>query len=241
MSIEQEVRLLKGYALLSSLVLAVIVFLLFRPLERQRFVELDVERINVVEPDHRLRMVISNRDRAPDPILDGRALKRQGGNPPGIIFFNDEGDERGGLVYGNAGVSLNFDKYKQGELLRLTYSEDPQGSSGGFMMLDRPNQPPTASEVETMAAEEARLRSLPAPERQAAIDTIMDNAAEKGETLGGAVRVFAGKTRDGLAVLDLSDAVGRPRLRLAVTAQGAATLQFLDERGRVLETVQGKR
>jgi hypothetical protein len=47
----------------------------------------------------------------------------------------------------------------------------------------------------------------------------------------GATRVFVGKNRERDAVLGLSDARGRERLRLIVTAQGAARIEFLDESG----------
>lgn len=57
---------------------------------KQEFDELTVRRINVVEPDGTLRMVISNHDALP---RDGQG-NRQGQNQRpggGILFHNDEG------------------------------------------------------------------------------------------------------------------------------------------------------
>jgi hypothetical protein len=87
----------------------------------QRFDEIDVHRINVREPDGTLRMVISNHTRLPGVIVRGKE------NPPvdrpyaGMLFYNDEGTENGGLVFGghlnangevvDAGVALSFDRY----------------------------------------------------------------------------------------------------------------------------------
>lgn len=87
----------------------------------QRFDEIDVHRINVREPDGTLRMVISNHARLPGVIVRGKE------NPPvdrpyaGMLFYNDEGTENGGLVFGgrrdangdivDSGVSLSFDRY----------------------------------------------------------------------------------------------------------------------------------
>jgi hypothetical protein len=87
----------------------------------QRFDEIDVHRINVREPDGTLRMVISNHARLPGVIVRGKE------NPPvdrpyaGVLFYNDEGTENGGLVFGghrnangevvDAGVALSFDRY----------------------------------------------------------------------------------------------------------------------------------
>src|SRR5437588_11144496 len=87
----------------------------------QQFDEIDVHRINVREPDGTLRMVISNHARLPGVIIRGKE------NPPvdrpyaGMLFYNDEGTENGGLVFGghgtangevvDAGVNLSFDRY----------------------------------------------------------------------------------------------------------------------------------
>ena len=87
----------------------------------QQFDELDVHRINVREADGTLRMVISNHARLPGVIVRGKE------NPPvdrpyaGMLFYNDEGTENGGLVFGghrnennevvDAGVALSFDRY----------------------------------------------------------------------------------------------------------------------------------
>jgi hypothetical protein len=83
--------------------------------------EIDVHRINVREPDGTLRMVISNHARLPGVIVRAKE------NPPvdrpyaGMLFYNDEGTENGGLVFGghrnangevvDAGVALSFDRY----------------------------------------------------------------------------------------------------------------------------------
>jgi hypothetical protein len=47
--------------------------------------------------------------------------------------------------------------------------------------------------------------------------------------------VFVGKTREKAAALTLSDPQGRPRLQLMVDAQGVAKLEFLDEKGNIVQ------
>jgi hypothetical protein len=87
----------------------------------QQLDEIDVHRINVREADGTLRMVMSNHSRLPGVIVRGKE------NPPvdrpyaGMLFYNDEGTENGGLVFGghrnaagevvDAGVALSFDRY----------------------------------------------------------------------------------------------------------------------------------
>ncbi len=60
--IEKEVRVLKIYAAIATLACAVFCLSAFvLQTKKQKFEEIDVERINIVEKDGKLRMVISRR------------------------------------------------------------------------------------------------------------------------------------------------------------------------------------
>ena len=88
----------------------------------QDFDEITVHRIRVVEPDGTLRMVISNYDGLPSNARGGQGQNRRPG--AGILFYNNEGVENGGLIFGghrdaqgkivDSGVSPSFDKYGAG-------------------------------------------------------------------------------------------------------------------------------
>src|SRR5690349_11604333 len=114
--LERDVRFLKIYAAAATLLCSVFVLAAFAQARNQKFDEIDVERINIVEKDGRLRMVISNRERQHPGISNGKLIPRPDGRPPGMIFFNHKGDESGGLVFDEAGgensqfESLTFDK-----------------------------------------------------------------------------------------------------------------------------------
>ena len=117
--LQKEIRFLKVYAaVLTAMLTAVVICGFTRAPEKMKFDEIDVARINIVEKDGTVKMVISNKERAPDAIIGGKAYPRQGGNSPGIIFFNDKGDECGGLVFAGddrggknaAGSALLFDQ-----------------------------------------------------------------------------------------------------------------------------------
>ena len=89
---EKEVRFLKAYAVVATLVGAVFVLTAFTS-GKQKFEEIDVERINVVEKDGSLKMVISNKERQHPGVMDGKTISRIGrSRPPGILFFNGIGD-----------------------------------------------------------------------------------------------------------------------------------------------------
>lgn len=197
--------------------------------------ELTVERINVVESDGAVRLVISNRTRAPDPVVGGKAGKRSGGNQAGLIFYNDEGDECGGIVYwgrsqdgrhGQGGAVL-FDQYRQDQVCGIIHENFDGVGHAGLHVWDRPDQ-----FLDDVVEEHQAVLDLDdGPEKRAALE----NLRQQG-TFGRA-RLFAGKTRDAEAVVELRDAEGRVRLRLAVRPQGDAAVEFLDEAGQVTNRV----
>src|SRR5258708_3729433 len=59
----------------------------------EKFTEINVERINIIEADGRVRMVLSNRERSPAPMYKGKPFAYQGGTRAGVIFYDDEGTE----------------------------------------------------------------------------------------------------------------------------------------------------
>ena len=61
-----------------------------------------------MEPDGKYRMVISNRPRSIGPIYKNKPFGYEGGGRPGMIFFNDEGTENGGLTF--TGSTCTSDK-----------------------------------------------------------------------------------------------------------------------------------
>jgi len=74
--LQRDVRFLKAYSLIITLLLAVVAFTtMTRADQKPKFEEIDVERINVVEKDGKVKLVISNKDRFPDPVIKGRAIR----------------------------------------------------------------------------------------------------------------------------------------------------------------------
>ncbi|MBV8252090.1 MAG: hypothetical protein JO154_05735 [Chitinophaga sp.] len=71
----REVCFLKIYTLILSPLLLVFLFMGFRSdFGKQRFEEIVVERINVVEKDGTLKMVISNGERQHSGLVEGKML-----------------------------------------------------------------------------------------------------------------------------------------------------------------------
>lgn len=229
--LEKEVRFLKIYALGATLFCAVFFLSAFAfQNKRQKFAEIDVERINIVEKDGKLRMVISNQERQHPGIVNGKIIKRDGPRSPGMIFFNHLGDEMGGLIFGDNGGNghagtFTFDKVRNDQTMGFRYLESDNGTyQSGLEMWQQPNIP-----ADVMYAKyEAANKIADEKARKAAIQALVDNNELTAN------RLFLGKRRDNSTMLVLYDIKGRPRIRMQVAPDGAPKLDFLDETGKVI-------
>jgi hypothetical protein len=232
----RELRLLKGYAVVMTLLFGGLTVSAFRQAEQnQRFGEIDVERINVVEPDGRLRLVISNRARSIGPIYKGQPFGYPGGTRPGLIFFNDEGTENGGLVFNgqeqpdgsySSNVGMSFDQFNQDQVVVLSYADENGTKRMGLTINDR-------AHVDIFDMVQARDSIMRMPEGPARDAALREWAAPRNGVPLSAQRVYVGRDPSKAAVVNLSDPMGRPRIRMRVDSSGTPSLEFLDETGRV--------
>lgn len=194
--------------------------------------ELDVQRINLVEPDGTLRMVISDKARFPGLIVKGKEYPHPRPQA-GMLFFNDEGSENGGLVFSghkdkdgkivDSGGSLTFDKYGQDQLVQLMGVHDHDGHQAGLIVSDRPDRP-TLQDLQ----EFAKINAMPEAERSKLMQERGKNAYY------GATRITVARSDDGVAKISLRDALGRARIVMGVADDGTSSLKFLDADGKVL-------
>jgi hypothetical protein len=243
-SIHRELRLLKGYALVVTVLLGTLSIAAFRQsAQKTRFTEIDVERINIVEPDGALRMVISNRPRSIGPIYKGKPFGYPGGTRPGIIFFNDEGTENGGLTFTGrkrddgtytSSVGMSFDQFNQDETLTLRYTDENGRKASAITIADRDSR----DIYDLIMQRDSINKMTDSTARAAALQRLF--GPRDGVPLV-ATRVYLGRDRSKAAVLNLYDPNGKPRLRLKVDSLGGASLEFLDEQGTVTARMPERR
>lgn len=201
--------------------------------QKLRLNELTVQRINVVEPDGTLRMVISNKARAPGIYIKGEEhLEGHHSNTAGVWFMNDEGTETGGLTFsgyrdadGNERSTghLSFDRYMQDQVITFSSQQFNDQRATSVNMLDQPSWPITEY-IDLIE----RIENLPPEEQQAAIAEFLATHES------GASRLSLARRPDRSVGLELKDTAGRPRAVLKVEADGSPRLQFLDEQGNVV-------
>jgi hypothetical protein len=231
----RELRILKAYAVLSSTALILLLASAFGPVRRHVAV-LDVDRLNVLNADGSPALVLAGRGRLPGPTFEKKEYPQalSGGRvqASGMIFFNERGDEVGGLTYhgqlsGNgfrASGGLMFDQFRQDQVVGINYQDDGQTRSAGLNVWDRPSDVSIGRLLELV---DARARAAGAAADS--VQSLINQLAGQG---GSAQRIFLG-SRDRTASLVMRDTAGRPRIRLFVDAQGSARLEFVDESGVV--------
>ena len=194
-----------------------------------RLKSLDVERINIVDPDGQRKMALFDSAHKPEIFMAGEEFAglRQGSIPAcGILFYNGEGDECGGLIFGSRqledgtyeqGLLLAFDAFRNDQVLFLSAEESAGNRTAALQIWDRP----PGSLVQDLKA------------LQAATDPASRQAVRERVAQGHAQRLSLGTASDHSLALSMNDSKGRTRLRVAIDAQDRPKLEFLDENGAV--------
>ena len=198
----------------------------------ERYDEITVRRLRVVDASGATRLILTGKP-IPEGTIAGKKLARTSGprDDAGIMFYNDNGDEQGGLTYsgrnGEQGGALTFDAWQQDQAIEIQHGSGPAGSDSYIAGNELPQE--SLSEIgadfqrETMAARSDEQR-------------IAIRRRYRSEGKFGYQRWQLGN-RAGISELRLSDAKGHARLRLRVTADGDARVEFLDATGTVVKSL----
>jgi hypothetical protein len=227
-------RFLAAYSgFLTVLFLLTALFGFARVETKKTFDEITVHRINVVEPDGTIRMVLTNKSSAPGAYIKNKEYPHPDRKDAGMLFFDDEGTEDGGLIYGiskdqsgritGSNVHLSFDQYMQDQIFTVDagrdggekYSVLTMGERGDYSILD------------ALQASE-RISKLPEEQRKAEWKKFAETHP------GDNTRVVLGRAADGGSALRLKDMEGRDRIVLQVAPDGTPKLQLLDATGKVV-------
>ena len=141
-------RFLVIYSGCLTIMFAVTILCGFSELQKmKRFDEITVHRINIVEPDGTIRMVLTNKDAAPGVYIKNKEYAHETRHTAGLLFFDDEGTEDGGLIYGltkdhnghvtESNVHLSFDKYMQDQIFTIEAGKDENKDFSELTMQDR--------------------------------------------------------------------------------------------------------
>lgn len=200
---------------------------------RIKVTQVDAELINIVDARGKRKMAIFDAARTPEIFLEGQEFPglRQGSTPvSGITFYNGEGDECGGMIFGSRrqengsydqGLMLAFDAFRNDQVVFLSAEESEGKRSGGLEIWNRPT-PSLAEDLK--ALQEMRTRGDQSAEQQWRASQFQHHFR----------RLRVGMADDGSVSVVLNDTKGRSRIRMVVDAQDCPKLEFLNEKGEVV-------
>ena len=199
--------------------------------KKTSFDEIDVKRINLIEPDGTLRLVIADKAHFPGLIVKGKEYPHDR-ETAGMLFFNDEGTENGGLIFGGktgkdgkveSWGHLSFDQYMGDQVMVLDAGEHEGQRHSGIQFVDEPDIPMS---VVTDALQQAA--KLPPEQRLAKVRELLAGQPQAKQ------RAYLGRSQDRSAMLELKDTQGKDRIVMMVAADGTPSLRFFDEQGKVI-------
>lgn len=170
------------------------------------FDEITVGRLNVTSADGRQWIVLSNPERFPNPVIDGKEYPRSIA-PAGILFYDGKGSETGGIavvtVPGVGEQAMLILDYANSEAIGFGKfeSEDGQLYEAGIEILDRV---PLGANIEEVGSVGTSRISITNENRSAQVV--------------------------------LKDTKGRPRIRIYVDENDEPRIEILDPDGVVLHS-----
>ncbi len=205
--LEKKIFRLQAFCVIMVLVGGGILLMGFSSNKKQKFSEIDVERINVVEKNGKLKMVISNKERQHPGTMDGKYYKeRDGQRAAGMIFFSEKGDEIGGLLFDDTGKgqggSLTFDKFRGDQTIQFLHDEDKDGNYFAGLRMNDQNTPLTdlinrRNEIEKLPTKEAK-------------DAAYKEMQDKGMFM--VTRLSIRRSRGKTSFINLNDDKGKARM-----------------------------
>ncbi|WP_286734094.1 MULTISPECIES: hypothetical protein [Sphingobacterium] len=245
----RELVFLRIFTVATVIGITLISLTAFKKSGNQKFSEIDVERINIVEKDGTVKMVITNVDRFPNGTskINNRPTNADRKKRSGMLFFNEEGIECGGFIYDgrktenghSAGLSLTYDQYDGDQVMQLLTQDigkgDKRSVSSTLAFNDRPNKESQLKTMEIMQELEVLRKKDP---------KAMEEKYKEYEAqgiLGGVPRVMLGKSRSQNNGLFLFDDKGMPKAMFYVDKENNAKLDFYDETGKVMASFPEKK
>lgn len=221
----------------------------FTKMGNQRFTEIDVERINIVEKDGTVKMVITNVDRFPtgNDTINGRKTNTNRKKRSGMLYYNEDGIECGGLIYDghktekgySSGMSFTYDQYDADQVMQLKKVDYKIGNdkfvSSSLTFNDRPaNETQQRTEEVLKELDELRSKNPELWKRK-----LKEYEAEG--LIGETPRIMLGKTRGQSNGLFLNDDKGNPKAFFYVDKNNTAKLEFFDDKGNVIASFPEKK
>jgi len=238
-NLNRELVILRTFTICTVVCVFAFLSFAFTSIENQKFGTIDVERINIVEADGTVKMIITNEEQFPtgETTINGRELTNNRKKRSGMLYFNEDGIECGGFIYDgekdenghSAGLSLTYDRYDGDQVMQLKTVDVQKGDkrkvSSSLVFNDRTgnlSQEETTKVMEEInSIEDKNLRRQKYKEY-----------ASQG-LIGARPRIMIGKTGSENNGMFLFDDKGGLRANFRIGKDNQVKLEIYDEQGNV--------
>lgn len=220
------------------LLVGIITYLLLTRSNTQKYTfnnvipEITTERLNIVGKNGNKYVVLSNPEKQALATINGNPVnpEKTERNIAGLLFFNEDGDEIGGLVYGIDSTDsyqlLTFDQRKTDQIMALRkdeYLEDGEWKKQYGLLLQERSEKQSDVIVST-------LNSIRNIEDSLAREKAYEDFFSDPENLAPQ-RLFIGRTYSEKVGLFLMDKNNNPRLQIYLDENGEPHIEQFDENG----------
>ncbi|WP_313808042.1 hypothetical protein [Flavobacterium sp.] len=241
-TLEKKVNFLMTYALACTVLVVFLMLNSFSPKNNiEHFDEITVKKITVTGEDNLPRMVLSNETRQHPGRMNGKEWKKRQ-RPSGIIFFNNEGDECGGLIHQTkikdgkiiSGMSFTMDNYKDDQVVQLLNDEYYADGKAFIQRGIKINEFPLGSDIDERNKEIEEINKITdEKERNLKLNELWSKK-------GAINRLFIGRTKGNSSGLFLSGPDGKPKMMIYVDEKGNPKIQTLNDKGEVKDFIETK-
>lgn len=241
-SIEKKVNFLMVYAIASTMIISFFTLSSFKDGgDEKRMDEIVAKKITIVGEDNLPRMVLSNENRQHSGRMNGKEWRKRE-RPAGIIFFNNQGDECGGLVYQTkekdgkiiSGMSFTMDNYKDDQVVQILNDEYYANGKSYIQRGININQYPTGTNIDDRNKRIEEINKIKdEKERELKLNELWKKE-------GSVNRVFLGRTKGNSSGLFLSGPDGKPKMMIYVDENGNPKLQTFNDKGEIKDFIENK-
>jgi phosphopantetheine adenylyltransferase len=239
---EKKLKFLMTYAISSTLVGTFIMLNSFKSKDNvQKFDEIEVKRITVLGEDNLPRMVLSNETRQHSGRINGEEKDKRE-RPSGIIFFNNQGDECGGIIHQSkikegkiiSGMSFTMDNYNDDQVVQILNDEYYEDGKAYIQRGININQYPVGSNLAERNKKIAEINKIADKnERNQKLNALWEKE-------GSVNRLFIGRTKGNGSGLFLSGPDGKPKMMIYVDDKGNPKIQTFNENGEIKDFIENK-
>jgi len=231
---KRKINFLTGYVIISSIVFSFFLLSSFdNKDEKINFEEITLKRLNLIGEDGNLRMVISNEVRQHPGRMNGKDFPKRK-RPAGIIFFNNQGDECGGIIANvqsengstNSGMSFTMDNYHDDQVIQILNDETYENNTARIQRGLIINEFPIGSNINSRNNKFKELEKIKDPKER------NEKMKELWNKEGSKRKLFLGQNKDNNSGLFLYDSNGKPKIKIYVDQNGSPKIEIIDNDGR---------